>query len=61
MMQFKKRNDLTYLDNYNNDKTYIIIDNTIYYFDVNLTNIFKENSICKLINMKYQEFLESII
>ena len=61
LKQFSKKNDITYIDNYENDKTYIIIDTVIYQFDISVPNLFKENSICKIINKSYNEFIDTII
>jgi len=61
LKKYSKKHDLVYMNNYKHEKTYIIIDTTIYNFDISITNIFKENSICKLINIKYSDFINSII
>ncbi len=59
--KFSNKHDITFIDAYTHDKTYIIIDTAIYNFDISITNLFKENSTCKTINIKYSDFINSII
>lgn len=59
--QFKNNHDLKIINIEPIDETYLIIDNIIYYIDINLNNILIENSNIKIINTNIDLFFNSKI
>ena len=57
---FKKNHMIDINTSYNDFKTYIIIDDSLFYFDCNMINILYKYSNCISINKDVSEFMRQI-